>query len=330
MTLDISELQQENERLNTQPGGDFLANFVRMPDGNGVVTMRFLPPAAPGMFDREKNPFFQSTRVHKLKGRNYQCLKQLVDGKWVGECPVCRYYNYLWQESEKQAPDLQKATQNKARAIKPIERYYYNTIVRTQVNPSTNEVETNVGPKIYSCGKTVHKMIIRAIVGDKEMDEKPLGDITDIKNGRDFKLIKTMRQSGRESYPNYSDSKFLEVSPLGDPDQVKEWLANLHDLVSLRENGLLSHDDLKHQLKVHLGLEEEEETNFDPTEYEPGDDDGDSAPTVEVTEPAPQKETVKAAKTETTAAEIADDGPAESAGLTEEDFMSTIQNIDIS
>lgn len=325
MSLDIQELIQENERLAQQPGAGFLDNFVKMPDGNGVVVVRLLPPAPKGAFGREKNPFYQATRVHKLNGRNYQCLKQLEDKRWMGDCPVCRYYNWLWQESEKQAPDLADQTQNNARAIKPIERYYYNVIVRQQVN-SNGEVETNIGPKILSVGKTLHKRIIMAIVGDKELNEPPLGDVTDLKGGRDFKIIKTMRQSGRESYPNYSDSKFLDVSPLGDPDLVKEWLANLHDLGALRENGLLEYEPLKHQLKVHLGLEKDEDASFDPTEFQAGggdNNDDDDQPAVTVT---PKKTQVQVSKPEPEAA------PAETAQskpLSEDDFMAQIQGIDI-
>jgi hypothetical protein len=326
MSLDIQELLQENERLSAQPGSGFLDTFVKMPDGNGVVVMRLLPPAPKGAFGRDRNPFYQATRTHKLKGRSYQCIKQLEDKKWVGDCPVCRYYNWLWQESERQSPDLADATQNKAREIKPIERYYYNVMVRQQVN-SSGEVETNVGPKILSVGKTLHKMIIRAIVGDKELNEAPLGDVTDLKTGRDFKLIKTMRQSGRESYPNYSDSKFLDVSPLGDPDKVKEWLSKLHDLTALRENSLLDYEALKHQLKVHLGLEEDEDSGFDPTEYQMSVNGADGAgdedePKVVVTSKA-ESRPAPAPKAES----VPDAPPSKS--LSEEDFMAQIQGIDI-
>ena len=333
MSLDIQELIQENERLNTQPGGGFLDNFVKMPDGNGVVVVRLLPPAPKGAFGREKNPFYQATRVHKLNGRNYQCLKTLEDKRWVGDCPVCRYYNWLWQESDKQSPDLAEQTQNNARAIKPIERYYYNVLVRQQVN-ANGEVETNVGPKILSVGKTLHKRIIVAIVGDKELNEDPLGDVTDLKNGRDFKIIKTMRQSGRNTFPNYSDSKFLDVSPLGDPDQVKEWLANLHDLGALRENGLLEYEPLKHQLKVHLGLEKDEDSDFDPTEFQGGgaDDDDDEGPAVTVTTKTSATVNTTKAEEKAPVEEMVPDPveKSESKPLSEDDFMAQIQGIDIS
>lgn len=263
-TLDINELFEENNRLSAD-GQGFLDNFVKMPDGNGVVTVRLLSPAATGKFDRKKNPFFQATRVHRLNNRSYHCSKELISHKWQGECPICRYYNWLWQESDKKAPDEAAAMQAQARAMKPIERYYYNCLVRQVISPNTQEVQKNVGPKILSIGKTLHKMIVRAIVGAKELDEPPLGDVTDPVKGRDFKIIKAMRQSGKESYPNYSDSKFLDLSPLGDVDDVKKWLDNVHDLVALRV--VLGAEELKKQLKIHLGLIPDQTTEFDPSEY---------------------------------------------------------------
>ena len=218
--LDIGALQEEQTRLK-QTGNSFLDSFVKMPEGNGIVVLRLLPPAAKGTFDREKNPFFVATRTHRINGRSYHCPKELENGRWrQGKCPICDYYNHLWQESKIKAPDEEKALQAEARSIKPIERYYYNCIVRKQVNPQTQEVEENVGPKVMSVGKTLHEMVIRAIVGSEALEEKPLGDVTDFTNGRDFKIIKTMRQSGSDSFPNYSDSKFVDPSPLGDQQTI--------------------------------------------------------------------------------------------------------------
>ncbi len=49
MTLDIGALQAENDRLSTESQtGDYLANFVKMPEGNGALVLRLLPPAPEG------------------------------------------------------------------------------------------------------------------------------------------------------------------------------------------------------------------------------------------------------------------------------------------
>jgi hypothetical protein len=97
------------------------------------------------------------------------------------------------------------------------------------------------------------------------MNQPAFGDVTDFKTGRDFKLIKTIRKSGDMTYPNYESSHFLEESPAGAPDQCKQWMENLHDIVSLRV--LKSAEELENELMVHLGLKQETSSNFDPSKY---------------------------------------------------------------
>lgn len=268
-TLNMAELAEEVERLDSQSGAtDFLENFVRMPEKDGFVTIRLLPPA-------KGKKFFCATRTHRINNRSIHCPRVLITNKqgkkqWCDEdpktpCVICKYYNELWKEAERKEGKASEELKNQARAIKPIERYYYNCIVRTQTNKA-GETEKNVGPKILSIGKTLHDRIVRAIMGDVANDEKPLGDVTDVKNGRDFKIIKKLRGTGRDAYPNYDDSKFLEPSPLGEKDQVEAWMANLHELASLRV--LKPVDEMKIELKKHLGLIEDEATGFDLSEFQ--------------------------------------------------------------
>jgi hypothetical protein len=274
MSLDLQQLMEDNARLsneNTGASGDFLDKFVMMPEGNGHITVRLLPPAKPGMFGRNRNEFYCKTRIHKLNNRSYHCPKVPVKvGKnirWDGDCPICSYYNYLWNESDKKAADEQQQMQSIARQIKPIERYYYNVMVRAQYNEQSGDVQKNVGPKVLSVGKTLHQIILRGILGDEELGIAKLGDVTEIDTGRDLKIIKVMRKSGSESYPNYNDSKFLDPTPLGNKDEVVGWLENLHDLAALRV--VKPAEELKKNLKIHLGLIPDDSSNFDPTEYSP-------------------------------------------------------------
>lgn len=332
MSLDLNELQNENERLaSSDQGSDFLKNFVRMPEGNGHIVVRFLPPAKAGMFNRQKSPFFQWTRVHRINNRNLHCPKTLQGNRWKGECTVCDYYNHLWRESEKKSPDEATQMQAKARSIKPIERYYYNVLVRSQVDPETQQIEKNVGPLILTVGKTLHKMIIRAIVGDEQLDEPPLGDVTDFTKGRDFKLIKTMRHSGKESYPNYSDSKFLDPSPLGEPDEIEKWLAGAHDLVDLRT--VLDADEIKTQLKIHLGLiKEKNDSGFDPSEFQKGASVETTVTQDEVDEYADQKAHAESKKSyvpdETPKSEAQKQAEADDDEvLSDQDFINELQGI---
>lgn len=326
--LNINEIMQENARLQTND--NFLDNFVKWPDGNGIIIVRFLPPAKKGLFGNEKNPFFLTTRIHKINGRSYHCPKEF-DGKYwkIGRCPICDYYNSLWAESKKVDPTRADALQTEARNIKPIERYYYNVIVRQQHNPQTNEVEKNVGPKILSVGKTIHSRIIRAICGDEAMQEPALGDITHFQTGRDFKIVKAMRASGKDTYPNYSESRFLDPSPLGTPEQIQTWMGNLHNLVALRK--VLAYEELHKQVRIYLGKEKDDTVMFDPNEFD------EEAPTPTRVEQPVQTQPVQEApvqqpvsttqveETENTQEEVVVNNDSES--LADDDFIKELQGI---
>lgn len=268
--LDINSLTSEYKSTkvneNSPAAGNFLENFVRMPEGKGSVVMRILPPAPKGMFDRDENPFYQATRIHKVNGKSIHDPRVKLNGRWVGENPIGDYLKWLWKESEQQTSSEERERMQKTyRQLKPIERYYYNVIVRSETDENSN-VNKNVGPKILSVGKTVHEAILRGIVGDEDMGQKGFGDVTDFKTGRDFKLIKTIRKSGDMSYPNYESSHFLDESPAGDPDECKEWMKSLHDLSSLRT--LKTTEELEHELMIHLGLKQDSSSGFDPSKFQ--------------------------------------------------------------
>lgn len=266
MGLDIGSLQNDYKTLKATEGsgGSFYENFVKMPEGKGSVVMRLLPPAPAGAFGREKNPFYLVTALHRVNGKSLHDIREYVGGKWVGKNPICEYMRTLWKESEQAAPAEAEQKRSLYRQIKPVERYYYNVIVREE-RAEDGTIKKNVGPKILSVGKTVHEIILRGILGDKEMNQPELGDVTDFKNGYDFKLVKTIRKSGDQSFPNYEGSHFLEQSPAGDPDECKRWMQNLHDLTALRI--LKSYEELEHELLVHLGLKQEVSGGFDISKY---------------------------------------------------------------
>jgi hypothetical protein len=256
--LDMSELQQEAKRVSDEGnsgGGDMLEKYVRLPERDGFSLLRFLPR-------KKGTPFFVVTRVHTLNNpatrqkRTYHCPKTLVKtergDKWQGDCIICKYYNDLWNKSESMSGKAQEELQNQARAIKPVERYYYNCIVRQEKDKDGN-VKKNAGPKIYSCGKTVHGKIVRAILGDATAGEKPLGDVSHPTNGRDFRVVKkVVKGGGGNEYPNYDNSKFEDPSPAGSPDELERWIESQHDLRALRV--IKTPDELKHALRVHLGM----------------------------------------------------------------------------
>ena len=79
--LDLNELQQEYERTKDDGRGNYLDNFVKMPDGNGHVTVRLMPPAQQGEFGKDKNPFFLATRIHRVNNKSVHCPKDLNNGR---------------------------------------------------------------------------------------------------------------------------------------------------------------------------------------------------------------------------------------------------------
>lgn len=265
MSLDLAELQNDLESAESKAG--FLdKKYVRLPEEDCSVIIRILPPAPPGTFGRAKSKLYASTRIHRVNGKNVHCPKTMVENRWIGKCVVCDYYNSLWENSKKVDKEKAEELQGMARAIKPNPRWYFNVIVRKEYNQETNEEILNVGPKIWSVPKTVYEKILRAILGSKALEEAPLGDITDIKTGRDFKIIKQNKKgSGNNKYPSYDLSKFLDPSPLGTPDQVEKWMGSLHDLEAERQ--LKDMDWMRKQLRIHTGLEKDDETDFNGEEW---------------------------------------------------------------
>lgn len=235
-TLDINEIGREANRLNKEQTATN-DNYVRMPEKDGFVLIRILPKL-------KGKPFFHAVRIHRLgeypNAKTIFCTRELIKTPkgefWKAaspdrECPICREYNAMWEKSKKMPPSQAKVIQEQARSIKPVERYYYNAIVRSQLNGKTNQIENNVGPKIFSCGKTLHNIICVSIYGNETTGKRKLGDVASPVNGRDFKVVKVVR--GANGYPNYDQSFFEDPSPLGTKEQINNWLSSYQDLESI-------------------------------------------------------------------------------------------------
>ena len=159
-TLNLEEMAGEDARLNEQGGSaSFLDQFVPMPEvkpgQTGSVAVRILPPVKGGKL-------FQYNRVHTMNTRKVHCPRPLVNGKWDRNvpCPVCDYYSSLWRQIDKiekqygkDCPQAQPL-KDEARSLKPVERYYYNAIVRSMV--VDGKEQKNAGPRILSIGKLLH------------------------------------------------------------------------------------------------------------------------------------------------------------------------------
>jgi hypothetical protein len=321
--LDLAEMQNEYKRVTAKPGsnsGDSnLEKYVRLPDGEGYTLMRILP--------KKKNAkLWCATRIHTLfnpvtkERRTYHCPKNVVvtnrGESWQGDCIVCKLYSEMWKESMALSGKAQEDMQNQARTLKPVERYYYNVIVRSERDREGN-VKKNVGPKIYSCGKTIHEKILRAILGDDVAGERPLGDITHPVTGRDFRVVKKIvKGGGGQEYPNYDNSKFDDVTPAGTPEEMEAWMSNLNDLQALRV--LKSDEELKHALRVHQGIIKEGESQQD--------DDLTEFRNARNQKPQPEPQKLRedlAVKTEVPSSKSSDDEGI----LADDDFMKELESM---
>jgi len=311
----LNELKQDADRVLSDNKGnqDYLDKFVQFPEEDGAITVRVLPPS------HDMKLPFQATRIHNVNGKSLHCPYELVGGKWVGEpgdCPICDVYRHLWKLANKSSGDKAKGYITLARKIKPIERYYFNCVVR--------EDPSQVGVKVLSIGKTLYKMILRAFVGDKKLKRKPLRNICDTegKEGRDFTIIKEMVQSGKERFPKYDQSSFEQPSPLAAPNEVEGILAQCYDLTKLRT--VKDFETLDHNLQVQLGTKSDEDSGFDPRKYNL---EGGSTP-VPALDPVEETPTVKTVETIVTTVETPVEQPPPVANDSAEEEQEVMADVD--
>ena len=238
MAIDLDALRAKHAELSNPGSGnantDFLSNFLQINEGTNVV--RVLPGKD------EDTLFYAETKIHRVPDadgnvKNYHCRK--VHGE---KCPICDAYYALWKEPHKDE-DL-------ARQIKPRARYYMNVVDR-----ATDDV------KILSVGVILFKKVIAAML------DEDFGDITDLDNGNDFKIIKQMEGQ----WPKYDQSQPRpKSSPAGSKAEVAAWMDSLHDI-----HALVKEEDYEETKTVAQGLFPSSEvsmTNPNPAK-EVGDDD---------------------------------------------------------
>ena len=340
MNIDLDALRHDTEQHKAEKENRNSNNiYVQMPKEKGTLTLRLLPPAPSGMFGPEKGPFYFESRLHRVNDRNFHCPKEKApEGsrkKLIGDCVICNYLRWLWNESEKE--DISKEESEKMKALysqlKINKRYYFNVIQRNV--PQEDGSVKDVGPLILSVGITLYERVMFGICGDPDVPgDKGLGDVTDLKNGYDFMLIKGIKP-GKDKWPDYAKSKFVDqTTPLGEPEQAEEWLSNLHDLKALRV--VKTSEELDHALKCHLGLREDVQGDFDPSEYSASvqSHSAENTANVTVTEtksaPAEMVEEAAApAAEETVAAETTatPDTEAASKPLADDDFVKQLQGL---
>ncbi|CAE7860241.1 unnamed protein product [Symbiodinium microadriaticum] len=326
-SINLDEMQKEHERVNSDGNqGSFLDQFVPMPDPpqgkKASITLRLLPPTKGGRL-------FQYTRYQKVNGRKVHCPRPLTsDNKWDKSVPnpLGDYYSALWRRADKVKAeegesDAYKELVAEARSIKPVERYYYNAIIREITIDGTKQ--TNVGPRVLSVGKTLHGKILSALFGDEGDPSSKLGDVTNLKSGFDFVI--RVKKDG--DFPKYDDSSFArETSPAGTPEEIAEWAKNLHDLTKFRV--ILPLERLEKELAIHRGHLPDEVEGFDIDGFDAKyASNGSSDTPAETSDTSVSSETVTEASADDVpgVVEGADDLNVEDIEIENQDFLSELE-----
>ena len=148
--------------------------------------------------------------------------------------PIQELINKLRADGSKEAYEM-------AKKLYPKMRTYAAVVVRG---------EEDKGVRLYAFGKTVYQSLLNIML------DEDYGDITDIKSGRDIKVICT-KQPGRQW-------AMTEVRPRGkstplttDKSQLKEWTTNIPDLDEMYETK--SYEELEKIVNDWLNGESDEE-----------------------------------------------------------------------
>lgn len=185
----------------------------------GPHQVRFLPQS-------KFNPYVFITRRqhyvngHGVGGEPIPCRKKLVNGSWVGNCPMCDHHAEISNfYGNYKIIDMYKA---EARAIKPVQRYYYNVLAALPDGTKTL--------KLLSLSALVHDEIFNES-GSKNNYEH----LTDLRNGRDVIIKKETRAFGNGGYPQFS-MKLDKKSTLAiSEDSMHRVMANCRDLTKVAD-----------------------------------------------------------------------------------------------
>lgn len=209
--VNLDALRKKYEEVTKQNSGtgnsDFLSKFLITKEGTSLV--RLLPAK-----DDEEN-FYAETAIHRMENdgqfKNYHCPRVKGD-----KCPLCDVYFALWKTPSEDNHNL-------ARSIKARKRYYLNAVERESGSV-----------KILSIGMKLFGQIL-----DTFFDED-YGDITDLKTGNDFKIVKDTNGA----FPNYDKSAPKPTkSEAGTPAEIATWMDELHDIQNLVK--IAEYDELK-------------------------------------------------------------------------------------
>ena len=209
--VNLDELRKKYEEVTKQNSGtgnsDFLSKFLITKEGTSLV--RLLPAK------NDEENFYAETAIHRMENdgqfKNYHCPRVKGD-----KCPLCDVYFALWKTPSEDNHNL-------ARSIKARKRYYLNAVERDSGTV-----------KILSIGMKLFGQILDTFFDDD------YGDITDLKTGFDFKVVKDTNGA----FPNYDKSAPKpRPSEAGTDSEIATWMDELHDIQNLVK--IAEYDELK-------------------------------------------------------------------------------------
>ena len=235
---DLSKLKAawENQQSGGGNGGGFR---YWKPRDDGEYTIRFLPP------HDSDGLFFKQTAQYKLGDKYF--FAPYIDGE---PDPIYDYYRALWKKNTPESIAI-------AKDLKPRKQYLYNIVVRDELG---QKPENPTRVYVYMSGQKLYDKVMHYFW------DEDFGDLTDIEEGFDFKIVK---EPGGQGFPNYDNSRPRSKStPLfPDQDMIDEVLGNIHDLN--KEVEYKSYDELKQALTEFLASKQDTANFFDAAEHPP-------------------------------------------------------------
>jgi hypothetical protein len=201
--IDWKAMEDEVERLKTEgPRGGGDRNYWKPKDGDNYI--RILPP-----YNSRGRIFKRRIQHFNLPPEDSICSCLLSWPQTYDRCPVCDVIDKI---TKKFSGVVDMGRQN------AVDQYAYNIIDRD------NEKR---GVQIYTTTPAIHQWI------QNQMNDKKIGNITDVTDGFDVKIVKGKKKGGSNRGSNVKYDKYLmpRPCPLHNSDKViDDWLSAIYDL----------------------------------------------------------------------------------------------------
>jgi hypothetical protein len=207
------ELNSENDKKKSADTSLVVDGITYWKPQNGKNTIRILPSIEDG------KPFYQEFYMHYSINESKDrviCIYRTFGHK----CPICEKCHIMWKSED----TLEKSD---AKAMFPRHR------IRVNILDTSSEEAINKGPQIYEFGETIFKDIMNHVLDVQE-------DISDLDNGKEIVLTKTVPPGRPESECKYS----MSVRPRAYPVDASV-LESAHGLEESLDNILKTPEEMR-------------------------------------------------------------------------------------